>query len=337
MPVASNHRTRSQSHRSLQELGGINDLRDLAFLDQPQYYESDEDSSEVTVHTSHSGREESEPVHSMMQLGNAFQDGQQTLLQLARMYSLHIVVAASLYMFFFEVAVRLPFLLAVAFAIPSIHMLLVPEKQQTDHHKYNEDSEALYRRCSINSAVPGEPVAQYKTAGTLHPIATTFPGLAFFSPSTWFPRATDSIDFLHKRQRLYTTFRESAYQPRRTFREAFEDTLPRLLESWTMFVVRTIFYQTISQITMVITGRVYEAITGEKMDINAYIMNVLRFYWDWATGMGGLASYSVKWIISSLIVLLDRLFMSIGRQVTMAAGVVHDTRLQYEDLNTVQF
>ena len=240
-------------------------------------------------------------------------------------------------MFFFEVAVRLPFLLAVAFAIPSIHVLLVPEKPVTDDNTYNDDSEGLCRRYSINSVVPGEPVAQYKTVGALHPAAATFPGLTVFSPSTWFPRATDSIDFRHKRQRLHTTFRESAYQPRRTFREAFEDTLPRVLKSWTMFVFRTMFYQITSQVTVFIVERAYEAMTGEEMNVSAYIMNTLRFYWDWAAGMSGFALHSIKWITLGFTMLLDQLLVWLGRQITMVTEAMHDRRLQYEGLNAVQF
>lgn len=240
-------------------------------------------------------------------------------------------------MFFFEVAVRLPFLLAVAFAIPSIHVLLVPEKPVTGDYTYNDDSEGLCRRYSIDSVVPGEPVAQYKTVGALHPAAAIFPGLTVFSPSTWFPRATDNIDFRHKRQRLHTTFRESTYQPRRTFHEAFEDTLPRVLESWTMFVFRTMVYQTTSRITVFIIGRAYEAMTGEDMNVDDYIMNILLFYWNWATGMSGFTLYSIDWITLGLITLLEQLLIWLSRQITMVTGAMHDGRLQFDDLNAVQF
>jgi hypothetical protein len=240
-------------------------------------------------------------------------------------------------MFFFEVAVRLPFLLVVAFAIPSIHVLVVPEKPVTDVNTYNDDSEGLCRRYSVDSVVPGEPVAQYKTVGALHPAVAIFPGLTVFSPSTWFPRATDNIHSRHKRQRLHNTFREPTYQPRRTFREAFEDTLPRVLESWTMFVFRTMFYQITSRITVFIIERAYEVITGQEMNVDVYIMNILRFYWDWATGMSGFALHSIKWIILGLIMLLDQLLVWLGRQITMVTEAMHDRRLQYDDLNAVQF
>lgn len=87
MPVASNHHTRNQSHRSLQELGSIKDPQDLAFLNQPCYYETNVDLSQITVGTFQSRRKESEPARSTTQLCNAFQDGQQTLLQLTKSYS----------------------------------------------------------------------------------------------------------------------------------------------------------------------------------------------------------------------------------------------------------
>lgn len=87
MPVASNHHTRNQSHRSLQELGSIKDPQDLAFLNQPCYHETNVDLSQITVGTFQSRRKESEPVRSTTQLCNAFQDGQQTLLQLTKLYS----------------------------------------------------------------------------------------------------------------------------------------------------------------------------------------------------------------------------------------------------------
>ncbi|KAG9193019.1 hypothetical protein G6011_03054 [Alternaria panax] len=337
MPVASNYCTRSQSHRSPRGLGGINNSQDLAFLDQPCYHEAEDHMSHITVGTSQSRRYESESVHLMSQLHNTFQGDQQTLLQLMQSYSLHIIVAASLYMFIFEVSIRLPFLIALIFAIPSIHIFLTPEKPVSDDCEYHDNSEAFYRRSSIISVVPGEPVARCKTAGTLHPVAVTFPGLAFFSPSTWFPRATDPIDFRHKRRRLHTTFRESTYQPRRTFREAFEDTLPRMLEGWTRFVLGTAFYQITSRITIFIIARAFEATKGERMDVDAYVTNVLRFYWDWAAGMSRLTSYSMMWAISKLIMLLVQLSIWMGRQIMMIIGAIHDTTLKYEDLNTVQF
>ena len=240
-------------------------------------------------------------------------------------------------MFLFEVAVRLPFLLAFTFAIPSIHMLVVPAKPKSDDITYNNDSEALYRRSSIVSVVPGEPVDRYKTAGILHPVAVTFPGLRFFSPSTWFPRATDAISFRHKRQRLHTTFCESTYQPQCTFREAFEDIIPRVFESWTMFILRTMFYQITSRIIIFVIGRTYEFVTGEEMSVDAYITNVLRFYWDWAAGMSGITSYDVKWAVSKWVVLFSQVSVWLGRQTAMVTGTMHDTRLEYEDLNTVQF
>jgi hypothetical protein len=87
MPVASNHHTRNQSHRSLQELGSIKDSQDLAFLNQPCYYGTNLDSSQITVGTIQIKRKDSEPVHSTTQLCIAFQDGQQTLLQLTKLYS----------------------------------------------------------------------------------------------------------------------------------------------------------------------------------------------------------------------------------------------------------
>ncbi|CAG5161676.1 uncharacterized protein ALTATR162_LOCUS6072 [Alternaria atra] len=195
MSVASNHYMRSQVHRSPRKLESINGSQDLTFLDQPWYYEKDDSWGRITASTNRSRWNEGESASSMSQLENTFEDSQQTLLRFVKSYSLHVIVAAVLYMFLFEVAVRLPFLLAFTFAIPSIHMLVVPAKPKSDDITYNNDSEALYRRSSIVSVVPGEPVDQYKTSGILHPVAVTFPGLRFFSPSTWFPRATDAIGF----------------------------------------------------------------------------------------------------------------------------------------------
>jgi hypothetical protein len=239
-------------------------------------------------------------------------------------------------MFLFEVAVRLPFLLAFTFTIPSIHILLVPEKPKSDDIAYQNDSEALYRRSSIVPVVPGEPVDRYKTAGILHPVAVTFPGLTFFSPSTWFPSATDPIGFRYKRQLLHTTFCESTYQPRRTFREAFEDIVPRVLESWTMFILRNMFYQITSLIIIFVIGRTYEFVTGEEMSVDAYITNVLRFYWDWAAGMSGITSYGVKWAVSKWVMLFSQVLIWLDRQTAMVTGTMHNARLEYGDLNTSQ-
>lgn len=104
-----------------------------------------------------------------------------------------------------------------------------------------------------------------------------------------------------------------------------------------MFVFRTMFYQITSRITVFIIERAYEVITGQEMNVDVYIMNILRFYWDWATGMSGFALHSIKWIILGLIMLLDQLLVWLGRQITMVTEAMHDRRLQYDDLNAVQF
>jgi hypothetical protein len=189
----------------------------------------------------------------------------------------------------------------------------------------NDSEEALYRRSSINPAVPGEPAALYKTT-------ETFPGLTFFSPSTWFPRATDLVDFRHKRLRLHTTFRESAYQPRRTFREAWDDTGPRVLESWGMFALETLCFQIASRVIMRVAQFAYEAMIGEEVNdnfVHIYVMSILRFYRDWTVGIGGIVWYVVKRLVGKVLLLL-------GKQVMMGVGGMRDTRLEYEDAKTLQ-
>jgi hypothetical protein len=104
-----------------------------------------------------------------------------------------------------------------------------------------------------------------------------------------------------------------------------------------MFVFRTMFYQITSRITVFVIGRAYEAMTGEELNVSAYIMNTLRFYWDWAAGMSGFALHSIKWITLGLTMLLDQLLVWLGRQITMVTEAMHDRRLQYDDLNAVQF
>jgi hypothetical protein len=53
--------------------------------------------------------------------------------------------------------------------------------------------------------------------------------------------------------------------------------------------------------------------------------------------MSGFALHSIKWIILGLIMLLDQLLVWLGRQITMVTEAMHDRRLQYDDLNAVQF
>jgi hypothetical protein len=234
--------------------------------------------------------------------------------------------------FLFKITVRLPLLLALTIAIPYVHMMLTPTKPTMNDDTYENGSEALYRRPSIISLVPGDPTAHYKAPGTSWPINTTFPGLAFFSPSTWFPSATDQVDFRLERMRLHTTFREPAYQPRRTFREALEDTGPRLLKSWGGFILETICFQIASRFTMRILQFTYVAMSGEEVNdnfVHVYVVNLVRFYNDWAVGLASIVWYIVRRIVG-------RTLVSLGRQTVTSAGKVGDTRLEYEDVNPVQ-
>ncbi|CAN9217347.1 unnamed protein product [Alternaria alternata] len=90
------------------------------------------------------------------------------------------------------------------------------------------------------------------------------------------------------------------------------------------FLNQPCYYETnvdSGQITVgTIQKRAYEAMPEEEMNVSAYIMNTLRFYWDWAGGMSGFALHSIKWIILGLIMLLDQLLVWLGRQITMVTG-----------------
>jgi hypothetical protein len=88
---------------------------------------------------------------------------------------------------------------------------------------------------------------------------------------------------------------------------------------------------------MFIIGRTYKVMTGEEMSVDAYLMNVLRFYWDWAAGLSGIASYGVKWVIVKVAMPFAQLLVWLDRRTTMVVGAMQDTNLQYENPNTVQF
>ena len=211
--------------------------------------------------------------------------------------------------------------------------MLTPENSTLQESAPDNDSEeGLYRRSSTFSSAPSEPVAQYKAPATIGPINITFPGLTLFLPSTWFPSVVDSSD-RPRRVRLHTTYRESAYQPRRTFREALGDTGPRLLKRWGAFALETLCFQITSRIMMRIAQAAYEAMSGEEVNdnfVHMYVMHVLRFYKDWTVGLSSISWFIVKRIVGKTL-------LSLGKQTVMAAGGVKDTRLEYEDVNTVQF
>ncbi|KAI4952782.1 hypothetical protein J4E91_003256 [Alternaria rosae] len=62
-------------------------------------------------------------------------------------------IAVIVTLFLFEIAVRLPFLLALTFAIPYVHMMLTPEKPTLHDSMYESDSEeALYHLWDLPAA-----------------------------------------------------------------------------------------------------------------------------------------------------------------------------------------
>ncbi|KAH6882935.1 hypothetical protein BKA58DRAFT_27158 [Alternaria rosae] len=128
MPLQLYNYTHSKMSSSQQRLGSISHSRNLPFLDKPCYYDTDNSPSQITASTSRGWRQESESLTSMSQCENAPEDSQQFLVQYFKSYSLHILVAIIVTLFLFEIAVRLPFLLALTFAIPYVHMMLTPEK-----------------------------------------------------------------------------------------------------------------------------------------------------------------------------------------------------------------
>ncbi|KAI4626933.1 uncharacterized protein J4E87_004274 [Alternaria ethzedia] len=332
MPLQSYDYTPSQAHSSPQRLGSIGHSQNLPFLDQSCYYENDDASSQSTASTTYAWKHESGSANSMSQLESTFGDRQQHLLQSIKSYSLHILVATIVALFLFEITVRLPFLLALTFAIPYVHMMLTPEKSTLCSTAYESDAEeGLYRRSSTFSIVPSQPAAQPKAPATIGPISITFPGLNLFLPSTWFPSATDPSR--SRRVRLHTTYRESAYQPRRTFREALGDTGPRLLKRWGAFALETLCFQITSRVMMRIAQAAYEAMSGEEVNdnfVHMYVMYVLRFYKDWTVGLSSITWFVIKRIVGKTV-------LSLGKQTVMAAGGVKDITLEYEDANTVQF
>jgi len=211
--------------------------------------------------------------------------------------------------------------------------MLTPEKSILRSTAYESDSEeGLYRRSSTFSSIPSQPFVQQKVPATIGLINITFPGLTLFLPSTWFPSAIDSSN-RPRRVRLHTTYRESAYQPRRTFREALGDTGCRLFKRWGAFTLETLCFQITIRIMMRVAQAAYEAMSGQEVNdnlVHMYVMYVLRFYKDWTVGLSSITWFIVKRIVGKTL-------LSLGKQTVMAAGGVKDTRLEYEDANTVQF
>lgn len=175
-------------------------------------------------------------------------------------YQLHVLVVGIVICFLAEAPLKLPLLLALFLAI-SLLYFYSPSIRSTSRRKAHVfGPEALYRPYEDNP-LPGYPRGP---------------------PSD----DTDPPPIQRNRKRIHPTYRESAYQPRRTFYEAVSDTLLRMYAGCRPFVSSIWYFEVRIQLQNLVLLHILRSVLLHGQ--------VFQFYRDWIVSIGSLVwSYLV--------------------------------------------